>query len=55
MRGTVDADVNGAWTITVTDTLSGGTQGITAKAVDVPGNVSSPSTPLSVTVDATPP
>ena len=51
--GTVQADLNGAWTLTTVE-LSNGTYAFVATATDLSGNSSS-SDPYSVTVDATAP
>jgi hypothetical protein len=51
---TATADGGGAWTVTVSG-IADGTHVYTATATDSAGNVSSPSSSVSVTVDATPP
>ncbi|WP_428531536.1 Ig-like domain-containing protein [Rhodopila sp.] len=45
----------GTWSITATTPLSEGANSITAKQTDVAGNISSASSPLSVTLDTTAP
>src|SRR5262249_56909348 len=45
----------GAWSVTVSSALSDGVHQITAQATDLAGNVSSMSTPLTITIDATAP
>jgi large repetitive protein len=52
--GSATATGSGAWSITAS-TLSEGAHTLTAKASDTAGNTSSSSTPLTVTIDTTPP
>jgi plastocyanin len=51
--GTATADASGKWTFTPTTALTDGTYSITATATDAAGNTSTPSTAVSLTVDAT--
>jgi hypothetical protein len=49
--GTAVADQAGVWTITTT-VLAAGVHSLTATAMDVAGNVSPPSAPLAITIEA---
>ena len=53
--GTAVVDGSGNWTFTPSSALPDGTSTITARAVDAAGNVSGPSTGISITLDSTPP
>ncbi|WP_100897731.1 Ig-like domain-containing protein [Nostoc flagelliforme] len=52
LLGQATANSSGAWQI-ITSSLTDGTYNFTATATDIAGNVSSKSTPLSVTIDST--
>jgi hypothetical protein len=49
--GTVTANASGNWTFSVSPALLDGTYNITSTARDAAGNISSPSSPLAVTID----
>ncbi|RZT39339.1 Ig-like domain-containing protein [Cupriavidus agavae] len=53
--GTTVADGDGAWTIIPSPALTDGAYSLTVTATDPQGNVSGPSAPFTLTVDATPP
>lgn len=53
--GSVTAGALGAWTYTITATLSAGTQAITARTEDVAGNEGPASTALNIVIDTTGP
>ncbi|MDV2470006.1 Ig-like domain-containing protein [Acinetobacter chinensis] len=55
VSGTVTADPSGNWSYTPTVDLADGTYQVTATATDKAGNISDPSVPVNVTVDATAP
>src|SRR5207245_1957309 len=52
--GTGTADQSGAWSITAGTAFTEGVNSVTAYAVDPAGNVSSASSPLSVTLNTAP-
>ncbi|BAZ19040.1 YD repeat protein (plasmid) [Calothrix sp. NIES-4071] len=49
--GQAITDSDGKWSIT-TNTLTNGTYNLTAVATDIAGNISTPSSPLQITIDA---
>jgi hypothetical protein len=53
--GTATTNGGGNWTFTPSSALPDGTNTITARAVDAAGNVSGPSTGVSITLDSTAP
>ncbi|WP_304524191.1 Ig-like domain-containing protein [Cupriavidus sp. MP-37] len=54
--GTTTADATtGAWSFTPTSPLADGAVSLTVTATDAAGNTSAPSTPFTLTLDATPP
>ncbi|SDH13643.1 MULTISPECIES: Ig-like domain-containing protein [unclassified Duganella] len=55
LMGTGVADSSGVWTITTTVALTEGSNSLTAKIVDLAGNVSAASGALTVTLDTTAP
>src|SRR5262249_22458528 len=52
---TATVDGSGNWSITLGAALGDGVHSLTAKATDAAGNTSPASSPLSVTIDTTPP